>query len=146
MTTLTKQAGAQWRLVGQFRFTAADAMVNTSGALANFKAATGTVYDILALPPFGQVVGGDLVVTTVSNDSGTSTVSVGDAASATRYLAATNLKAAARTALTITGRISTGENIRITVANGTGDATTLDATITVEFVVQGRVNENLKTT
>ena len=146
MTTLTKSVGAQYPLIAQFRFTAADAMVNTSGALTNFKATGSPTFDIASLPYGSQVVGGDLTVRTVSNDSGTSTLSLGDSGSANRYLNATNLKAAARTGLTLTGFKTAGENLRMTVANQNGDATTGDFDITVMFIVDNRQQENLKTT
>lgn len=146
MTTLLKQPTGQYVLSSTFAFTVSDAMLNTSAVLTNFKASSATVYDILNLPPNAQVVGGDLVVLTVSNDTGTSTLSVGDSASATRYLGATNLKAAARTALVPTGYQGLGEALRITIANQNGDATTLVARVTVQFIIDSRGNENLKTT
>jgi hypothetical protein len=59
-------------------------------------------YSAIDLPVGSQVVGGDMVVDTVFNST-TNTISVGDASSAARYLAATDTKTAARTALVPTG-------------------------------------------
>lgn len=146
MTTVKKAVGVQYPVVAVFDVNvAADAMVATSGVLTNFKATTG-VFDIFTPPFNSQVIGGDVVVSVVSNDSGTSTVSLGDSGSTTRYLTTTNLKALARTALTLTGYKSQGEAVRMTLANGTGDATTGAFRIHVTFMVDSKQNENLKTT
>lgn len=148
MATLTKTPSAQWALTAVFQFDIAnsDAMVNTSAVSTAFKAAAGTTYDIVPLPYTSQVIGGDMTVLVVSNDTGTSTCSVGDSASATRYLGATNLKALARTALVPTGYQGLGEAVRITIANQNGDATTGKVRFHVTFLIDGRATENLKTT
>ena len=146
MATLKKTTEAQAPLIAQFSFTMADAMVNTSGVLTNFKATSGTVYDIFTLPFGSQVVGGDVVVKVVSNDTGAATISVGDSGSATRYLGATSIKALARTALVPTGFKTSSQGLRITLSNATGDATTGEVKVTVMFTVDGRAHENLKTT
>jgi len=147
MATVKKSVTAQTVLEADFTFNiAADAMLNTAGALTNFKATAG-VFDVMTLPPSHQVLGGDFTVTTVSNDSGTATMSVGDDGLATRYLTTANLKALARTALTVTGFQSTiSRPIRATIANQNGDATTGVAKLTVQFIIDGRAKENLKTT
>jgi hypothetical protein len=148
MATVKKAVTAQTVLAVDFTFNVAlDAMRNTSGVLTNFKATAG-VFDIATLPPNHQVVGGDIAVTEVSNDTGTATLSIGDDGSATRYASAVNLKSAARTALTITGFKSTiSRPLRATIANNTGDATTGIARVVAQFiVVDGRTSENLKTT
>lgn len=145
MTTLTKTPAAQYILEAVFAFTMADAMLNTSAVLTNFKAAAG-VFLIIPLPYGAKVTGGELVVDVVSNDTGTSTIAVGDSASASRYLGATNFKALARTVLVPTGFVNTTTGIQITIANQNGDATTGTARVFVQFSVDGRANENLKTT
>ena len=147
MATLKKTPAAQTILAADFAFNIAnaDAMVNTSGVSTAFSASAGTVYDIISLPYGAQVVGGDMTVLVVSNDTGTATAALGDSASATRYLAATNIKALARTALTITGYQSLGEAVRLTVANQNGNATTGHVKFVVHFVFSNRATENLKT-
>lgn len=72
-------------------------------ALADF-VARGNVIDFEA-PPGTEFVGGEMVIVTAFNTTGTDTLSFGDGTSAARYLAATSLKAAAntRTAATPTG-------------------------------------------
>lgn len=143
MATKIATRATQKPIVAQFEFDIAssDAMVNTSGVSTSFKAASGTVYDVINLPLNAQVIGGDIVVRTVSNDSSTATMSVGDSGSATRYLGATSIKSAARTALVPTGFLGAGENIRITLANATGDATTGKVCITVLFIIKDRADE-----
>ena len=141
--TLKASRSSQYPLVAEFIFdiSLADAMLNTSGALTNFKAATGTIFDVINLPSNAVVIGGDVTVDVVSNDSSTATIKVGDSGSDTRYLGATNIKAAARTVLVPTGFRGAGENIRITLANANGDATTGKVSVRVEYIISGRANE-----
>lgn len=150
MALLKKTTGAQYPLRASFEFdiAAGDTMLATDGTVKTFKGPTGA-FDIVPLPFGAQVIGGELIVKTASNEggAGTHTLSVGDSASATRYLGATSLKAAARTALVPTGYVSLGEALRITIAATVGDATVGKAQVMVEFVVAAtRQNENLKTT
>lgn len=143
MATLIKNRSLQYPLVAVFEFDIAsgDVMVNTSGVSQTFKATTGT-FDVIALPVNSQVIAGDLVVETASNDSGTATLSVGDSGSATRYLGATSIKSAARTALVPTGFMnSSGLDIRITLANANGDAIAGKVRLHVTYVVKNRQNE-----
>lgn len=132
---------AQYPLVAEFTFdiAAGDAMKDVNGVSKSF--AIGGVFDVINLPGNAVVIGGDLTVETASNDSGTATIAVGDSGSATRYLAATNFKAAARTALNLTGYRGAGENIRLTIANQNGNATAGKATVRVMYTIQGRANE-----
>lgn len=151
MATLKKAVGAQYPLRATFEYDVAgsDTMLNINAVSTLFKAITASTptYDIVPLPFGAQVIGGEVVVKVVSNDGGAATISVGDSASATRYLGATSTKALARTALVPTGYVSLGEAIRITLANANGDATTGKVQVQVEFVIAGsRQNENLKTT
>ena len=142
MATLLATRSAQYLMEAEFVFdiAAADAVANTSGVVTALSAAS-VVADVIKLPSAATLVGGEVVVETVSNDTGTATIAVGDSASATRYLSATNIKAAARTALTLTGYRGQGEDIRITLANANGNATTGKVTVRVQYVVANRANE-----
>lgn len=142
MPKLIKNRGLQYALHAEFTFNVTDTMVMTDGVERAFGASgAATIADVAALPPNAVVIGGDLTVETQSNDSGTSTVSVGDSGSAARYLAATSLKTAARTALVPTGYRGSGEDIRLTFANAGGGATQGTVTLRVTYMVTGRVNE-----
>lgn len=141
MATKRTTRGAQNVLSSTFEFDITDTMANVSGTEQAFSATSG-VFEIINLPQGSQVVGGDITVVTASDDTGTATISIGDSASATRYASAVNLKAAARTALTLTGyQNDTGLNIRATLANATGNAAAGKVVIHVQYVVDGRVNE-----
>ena len=140
MAKVNAARGGQYPLVATFVLNSGDTVVNTSGATVRGDA-TG-VYDAILLPAGATVIGGELVVNTVFNDTTTPTVAVGDSGSAARYLAATSIEAAARTALTLTGFDGSGENIRITVAAGTGDSTSGKFTLRVTYVMAGRQNES----
>lgn len=149
MATLKKTPSAQWPLRASFEFDTAtavnDQMVATDGILSNFKT-DAKAFDIVPLPFGAQVIGGEVVVKVASDVVTTHTVAVGDSALATRYLAATSIKAAARTPLVPTGYVSLGEALRITIAATGGGGTVGKVQLMVEFVLQGRANENLKTT
>jgi hypothetical protein len=158
MGTLLKSPNAQWILSASFRFNMAatgspgafpgttDAMANSSGVLTNFKASSGTIFDIMTLPYNSEVISGDMTVVTASNDSGTSTLKVGDSTVDNRYLGATTIKSTGVTALVPTGYQTQSEKIRITLANQNGDATAGDVIIRLNFTIKDRANENLKTT
>lgn len=87
-----------------------------------------------------MIIGGDLVVETAGVGPTAYTVALGDSGSATRYLAATSLLAAARTALTLTGYRVT-ENLRLTINSTVANATAGKATVRVMFTIPNRVNE-----
>lgn len=149
MATLKKAVSAQYPLRANFEFNiaAGDVMVPVAGGAAVAFTGSAPAFDIVPLPFGAQVIGGELVVKTISNDAGTHTLSVGDSASATRYLGATTIKTAARTALVPTGYVSLGEALRITLAAGSANATAGKVQVMVEFVLADtRANENLKTT
>jgi hypothetical protein len=140
MATKTATRGAQRVLSAEFSFDITDTMVNTAGTSQAFSAAAG-IFDVIKLPQNAVIVGGDLVVETASNDSSTATLKAGDDADDDRYLAATSIKSAARTALTLTGYKTDGSPIRITLANAGGDATVGTVRVRVEYVIQGKMDE-----
>lgn len=141
MTTLKKTRTAQYPLVAEFTFNITDLMANTAGAVISFAAAAAAAFDVIPLPPNAVLVGGDVAVETASNDSSTATIAVGDSGSASRYLGATNIKAAARTPLVPTGYRGNGEDLRITLANAGGDATAGTISVRAEYIITGRANE-----
>lgn len=141
MAKLIASRGAQYPLVAEFTFNYDDTMVDTSGALKDFKTVGSTVVDAINLPPNAIVVGGEVVTETAVAGATAYNVSVGDAGSATRYLGATDRVAAGRTPLVPTGYVSNGGNIRITVAPTVAAATAGKVTVRVQYVVRNRVNE-----
>jgi hypothetical protein len=140
MATKLATRGAQRVLSAEFIFNITDVMLSTSGVSTAFSAAAG-IFDVIKLPQYAYVVGGDMVVETASNDSSTATLKVGDDADDDRYLTATSIKSAARTALTLTGYVTDGSPIRITLANAGGDATAGKVRIRVEYVIQNKMDE-----
>lgn len=97
----------------------------------------------IELPPGAILLRGSLDVTTPSNASGAATLSVGlVGGSATAFLAATSIKAAANTAFTSgAGTLyPSGAKINLTSALNT-DATAGVAYVIVEYVVVNRGNE-----
>lgn len=142
MAKLRKNRTLQYPLVAEFTFKVTDTMVATDGVERVINAAgAAQIFDVVGLPPLATVIGGEVVVETASDDATTATVAVGDSAVATRYLAATSIKTAARTPLVPTGYRGNGEDIRITLANGTGGATAGTVTVRVLYTIQNRSNE-----
>lgn len=135
---------AQYTLQAEFTWNYNDTMLDTTGALKDFKT-TGTsiVADVIPLPPNATVVSGSVTTDTAVTGSTAYNVSVGDSGSATRYLGATDRKAAGTTALVPTGYIGTGQNIRLTVAPTVADATLGTLTLRVAYVVRGRAQETM---
>lgn len=142
MAKLRKNRTLQYPLVAEFTFNVTDSLVATDGVERVFNAAgAAQIFDVIGLPPLATVIGGDVVVETASNDAGTATVKVGDSANDARYLSATSIKTAGRTALVPTGFRGNGEDIRITLANATGGATAGTVTVRVLYTIQNRSNE-----
>lgn len=144
MALLKASRTAQYPLVAEFTFNFNDTAVDSvSGTTKTFGSvvADALVFDAIPLPGNATVVGGELVVETAYDTGTTATVSVGDSASATRYLGATTLKTAARTALTLTGFRGAGENVRLTFAHAGAVPTAGKATLRVQYTVQNRAQE-----
>ncbi len=142
MAKLRKNRTLQYPLVAEFTFNVTDSLVATDGVERVFNAAgAAQIFDVIGLPPLATVISGDVIVETASNDAGTATVAVGDSVNATRYLSATSIKTAGRTALVPTGFRGNGEDIRITLANATGGATAGTVTVRVLYTIQNRSNE-----
>lgn len=132
--TIAKQGGRQYPLVAKIDFTFAD--------LAAGAVTATTIHEALDLPPGAMITGGGLNVTTAWVGPTAATASVGDGGSAARYLADTDLKAAAYTPLVPTGLIYTVEDsIDLDVASSVAVATAGEANLTVEYVISDRANE-----
>jgi hypothetical protein len=150
MALLTKTRTTQYPLVAEFVFNFDDTMVDVAGVTKSF----GSVYTdagtfaVVPLPIGAVITGGELIVETQGAGPTAYTVSVGNSASATAYLAATSLKSSAgtRTALTGLGLGSVdGKDVRITIASTEANATAGKARIRVEYTIDGRANEvNIK--
>lgn len=145
MALLKKTRGGQYPLLAEFTFNYNDTMVDVNGNSVDFGlAAVRSNVDFLVIPlPSGAtVIGGDITVETAYVGPTVATISVGDSASATRYGSAVSVLAAARTALTLTGFRGAGEDIRIRLNTTVAVASAGKVTVRVEYVVQGRQNEN----
>ena len=142
MAKLNATRGGQYPITSEFTFDVAnDTMKNASGVDDNFKVVGSHVFDALLLPQGAILTGGEVVTETAVSGSTAYTVTVGDATTANRYLAATDKVAAGRTALVPTGFVSTGEQVRVTVAPTVADATAGKVTVRITYVIRNRVNE-----
>ena len=142
MAKLNATRGAQYPLVSEFTFNFDDTMVDINGVTKTFGAVFGDaiVCQPINLPEGAVIIGGELVVETAGVGPTVYTVALGDSASATRYLAATDLKTAARTALLLTGYRAT-ENLRLTINSTVANATAGKATVRVLYTIKDKINE-----
>lgn len=102
---------------------------------------TATAYAALDLPVNAIVVGGDITVTTAFDTGTSATIDIGDVTDDDRYTAsAVNLKAAGRTALTLTGFVHTATQPVLNALGAyVGTAATAGAfTLRVDYIVKGR--------
>lgn len=144
MSVLKATRNAQYPLYAEFTFNFDDTMTDKDGATKDFKTVgTSIVADVINLPPYAVVVGGDVVTETAVAGSTAYNISVGDSGSATRYLGATDRVAAGRTALVPTGYVGAGENLRLTVAPTVAAATAGKVTVRVGYTIRNRANENV---
>jgi len=141
MAKLNATRQAQYPLTAEFTFSFDDTMINTSGVSDGFATVASHVFDVINLPAYAVVTGGDVTTETAITGATAYNISVGDSASATRYLGATNKVAAGITPLVPTGYLGAGENIRLTVAPTVGTATAGKVTLRVTYVIRGRGNE-----
>lgn len=151
MATLTKAVTVQYPITAVFSFNASDSMVNVAGDLVTFGDAAPGAFDILTPPPGSFVIGGVVKVETVAAGN-TSTADIGDSDDTNRYtetapvnLADADAPATAFDQLGDHKVYDGSQAIRMTITNG-GAVTATKAHVVVTMVIQGRANENLKTT
>ena len=134
--------GGQYPITAEFTFDVAnDTMKNVSGADGNFNVVGSHVFDAILLPTNAIVVGGEVVTEMAVSGSTAYNVKVGDSVNDARYLASTDRVAAGRTALTVTGFVGGGEQVRVTVAPTVANATAGKITVRVSYIIRNRVNE-----
>ena len=95
------------------------------------------------LPSDAIITGGHLYISEVFDSTTSDTIAIGDSAGGA-YLAATTVRALGATALVADGsKVTAGESITLTHVAGVADtATTGIGQLVVEYVRQGRSNEN----
>lgn len=144
MAKLTATRGAQYPLFAEFTFNFDDTMADINGVTKSFGSTytDAIVCTPVNLPEGAVIVGGELVVETAGVGPTAYTAALGDSSSATRYLGATTLLSAARTALTLTGYRTT-ENLRLTIASTVANASAGKFTIRVLYVIPNKVNESV---
>lgn len=132
---------AQWPLVAEFVVNWDDTMVDKTGAVRTFKDPGGPyTFVVIPLPPGAIVQGGEVVTEGAFTGATGFTVGLGDSALATRYLAPTDVKAAARTPLVVTGYPGQGENIEMTLTVA-GTASAGKTSVRVQYIIRDRANE-----
>jgi hypothetical protein len=140
MSKLIAARTAQNVVEAEFTFNFDDTMVSVAGSEVDFGKTniSATSFDIIPLPAGATILFGEVVRTTAF-DTASYAVTVGDATTADRYLASTDLKAAGHTALVPTGFVSTGEKVRIGITNA-DVCTTGVCTVRIGYVVAGKAD------
>jgi len=141
MAFLKPTRTVQYPVTAEFTFSFDDTMTNTASATDGFATVATHVFDVLPLPANSIVVSGSVVTETAVTGSTAYNVSVGDSASADRYLGVTNRVASGITALVPTGYVGAGENLRLTVSPTVATATAGKVTVRVQYVMRGKANE-----
>lgn len=104
---------------------------------------SGVAFNLFELPAGAVVIGGDIKVLTAFNSATSDVLSIGDASSATRYLSAQSIAAAARTALTVPARQVTATEKVTATWTGVGAAPSAGLVhVTLQYIVPGRAVEN----
>ncbi len=161
MPKLQATRGAQYPLLGEFAFTyqnwvvdSVDGAKRTFGStvanstdpaepLLNGAAAATVVFDGLLIPRGAVILGGDVIVEQVYIGPAAPTLSVGISGSANTLANAVDLKAAGRTALTLTSPLllNDGQNIRLTLAYAVANAIAGKVRVRVLYTLDGRIHE-----
>jgi hypothetical protein len=106
--------------------------------------ATGVAIEVVDLPKGAMVVDGFIEVNVAFDDTTTATVSVGDAALATRYATTSNVKALGTTKFAVANLgqgYADGGAVTITPAFGTDDNTVGTIRIGIAVLQYGRAHE-----
>lgn len=101
------------------------------------------VFDCINLPPYAVICGGELIVESAYVGPTAATVKLGIAGNDAALLAATDIKAAARTALLLTSSLvaNAGQNLRATVNYTVANATAGKVRLRVMYTTDGKGNE-----
>lgn len=147
MAKLVEGRGAQRISVLTFSWNFNDTMEDTSGVVRTLGAdatndviGADCVFGALALPLGAIMPMAGSITTTTAFDAATYTVKIGTEADDDKYLAATDIKAAAAVAIPAIAAASDGSDIIITI-NAADACTTGAATIILPFIISGRVDE-----
>lgn len=125
---ITKSDARQWPLANFIRITYADLDAAAPVALADLAGGE-------------MITGGSITVVTPWDSATSAALSLGDADLATRYASAVDLKAAGRTAFTLTGNVQSVHAELLATLAEVGAATAGEAVIEFTVVREGRQSE-----
>lgn len=137
MAKRTRVDWGQFVMVSEFVFDFDDTMIASDGLEKPLRAAGA--FPVFKLPRGAVIVDGELVVETAGATATTWTLSLGDAGSPTRYLAAKTLMAAGRSALAPTGAYVDGDILATIAATGSA-ATAGRVALRVLYAVPGKAH------
>lgn len=147
MALKTAARGAQRTQHAEFIVSFNDTQVDVNGVTKTFGSVFGDAgtFEVIKMPVGARIVAANLLVETAGVGPTAYTVALGTAGSPTGILAATDLKTAALTAVTVTNVIALlcngGDNIRATIASTVANASAGKFRISVSYVIDGKVDE-----
>lgn len=104
---------------------------------------TATAEATTQLPPKATITGGSIVIDTAFDYATSGVIDIGDAADPNRYTSsAVDLTTAARTALTLTGYQTTAPTDITATPTLVGAVSAGAGRLIIEYVVEGKGNEN----
>ena len=142
MALIQATRGSQPVMSAEFVFSSNDTMKDVAGVTKTFGAVftDAGVFEAINLPAGAIVVGGSLTVETAGVGPTAYTAAVGNVTNPTQFLAATDLKAIARTPITGLGLSALdGKNVRVTIASTVANATAGKFRLRVDYVTDGRI-------
>ena len=149
MALLKATRTVQYPLYADFTFNFNDTMADTAGVVKTFGSVytDAGVFEVIPMPTGAVIIGGELIVETQGAGPTVYTVAVGNAASATAYLAATSVLTASGTRTALTPALlsvnTAGANVRITIASTVANASAGKFRVRIQYTIDGRANETV---
>lgn len=148
MALIRPTRGAQYVMCSEYAFNFNDTVVDINGVTKDYGSVTiasAPVADIINMPPFTEVVGGQISVITAGVGPTAYTIDLGVAGATTAYHSAFSLLGAAGTKAALTNGTprasATGLNVRLTMVDSVAVATAGSWRISVLWKSDGKMNE-----
>jgi len=146
MALIKPTRGAQYVMCSEYAFTFSDTVVDINGVTKDYGTtiASAPVADIINLPPFTEVVGGQVTIVVQGVGPTAYTISLGVAGATTAYVSAADLLSAINTKVILTyanpRASSTGLNVRLTMVDSVAAATAGSWRISVLWKTDGKAD------
>ena len=147
MALIKPTRGAQYVMCSEYAFAFNDTVVDIAGVTKDYGSATiasAPVADIINLPPFTEVVGGQVTIVVQGVGPTAYTISLGVAGATTAYVTAADLLSAINTKVALTyanPRASSGGlNVRLTMVDSVAVSTAGSWRISILWKTDGKMD------